>query len=134
MQRSYPNQSIGSVPDRMLESIRIRAISARDVHRKEHDRGRGDFRHPGIREAQVFGNPGERYGEQVCAWVVPHEGAWPTPEDVIAFCDGQIAHFQGAEARAHRGRAADVGDREAAEVRHAEWMVKHGYADGEPTV
>ena len=58
----------------MLESIRIRVISARDVHRKERNRGRGDFRHPGIREAQVFGNPGERYGEQVCPWVVPREG------------------------------------------------------------
>ena len=25
--------------------------------------------------------------------LVPHEGATLTPEDVIAFCEGQIAHF-----------------------------------------
>ena len=52
------------------------------------------FRHPAIREAQVFGIPGAKYGERVCAWVVPHEGAALAPEEVIAFCDGQIAHFK----------------------------------------
>ena len=52
------------------------------------------FRHPAIREAQVFGIPDAKYGEQVCAWVVPHEGVELTPEEVIAFCDGQIAHFK----------------------------------------
>ena len=41
-----------------------------------------------------FGIPDKRYGEQVCAWVVPHEGGELTPEEVIAFCDGQIAHFK----------------------------------------
>ena len=46
------------------------------------------FRHPAIREAQVFGFPDEKYGEQVCARAVPHEGAALTPEDVIAFCTG----------------------------------------------
>ena len=55
------------------------------------------FRHPGIREAQVFGIPDAKYGERVCAWVVPQEGADLTPEDVIRFCDGQIAHYKAPE-------------------------------------
>ena len=42
----------------------------------------------------MFGIPDAKYGEQVCAWVVPLEGAELTPEEVIAFCNGQIAHFK----------------------------------------
>ena len=42
----------------------------------------------------MFGIPDGKYGEQVCAWVVPHEGAALAPEDVIGFCAGQIAHFK----------------------------------------
>ena len=92
------------------------------------------FRHPAIREAQVFGIPDAKYGEQVCAWVVPHEGAELTPEEVIAFCDEQIAHFKVPR----HVRMVDelpmtvTGKPQKFVMR--EWMVKEGYAGGEPKV
>ncbi len=51
-------------------------------------------RHPGISQAQVFGIPDTRYGEQVCAWVIPERNADLQSQDVIDFCTGQIAHFK----------------------------------------
>ena len=48
------------------------------------------FRHLGIREAQVFGIPDAKCGERVCAWIVLHEGADSTPEDVIRFSTGRL--------------------------------------------
>ena len=77
------------------------------------------FRHPAIREAQVFGIPDAKYGEQVCAWVVPHEGAALTPEEVNCVLRWTDCALQGAEACSYGGRAADDGDGEAAEVRDA---------------
>ena len=88
------------------------------------------FRHPAIREAQVFGIPDAKYGEQVCAWVVPHEGAELTPEDVIAFCDGQIAHFKvPRHVRIVEELPMTVTGKPQKFVMR-EWMVKHGYAGG----
>lgn len=52
------------------------------------------FRHPQISEAQVFGIPHEKYGEEVCAWVIPVIGAELTEDDVRSFCEGQIAHYK----------------------------------------
>ncbi len=52
------------------------------------------YTHPDIVEVQVFGVPDDRYGEQVAAWVQPRDGATLTPEDVQAFCSGQITHFK----------------------------------------
>ena len=86
------------------------------------------FRHPAIREAQVFGIPDAKYGEQVCAWVAPHEGAALKPEDVIGFCAGQIAHFKVPK----HVRIVDelpmtvTGKPQKFVMR--EWMVREGYA------
>ncbi|MWD28622.1 AMP-binding protein [Aquicoccus sp. SCR17] len=52
------------------------------------------FTHPQVRDVQVFGIPDERLGEEVCAWVVPAEGASLTAEALRAHCTGQIAHFK----------------------------------------
>ena len=52
------------------------------------------FTHPAIQEVQVFGVPDDRYGEEICAWVVPRTGATLTPDEVVSFCQGQIAHFK----------------------------------------
>lgn len=49
--------------------------------------------HPGIAAAQVFGVPDQRYGEEVCAWIVPR-AAGMSEQDVLEFCKGQIAHFK----------------------------------------
>jgi fatty-acyl-CoA synthase len=50
------------------------------------------YRHPAIREVQVFGVPDERYGEELCAWVILNEGASLSADDLRAYCAGSIAH------------------------------------------
>jgi fatty-acyl-CoA synthase len=52
------------------------------------------FRHPAISQVQVFGVPDPKYGEEVAAWIILKAGAGATAEDIIAFCDGQIAHYK----------------------------------------
>ena len=50
--------------------------------------------HPDIADAQVFGVTDSRYGEEVCAWVIPRPGAMLTPDHVLGHCRGQIAHYK----------------------------------------
>jgi fatty-acyl-CoA synthase len=52
------------------------------------------YTHPDIADVQVVGVPDERYGEQVCAWVIPKSGSTLSTEGVRDFCQGQIAHFK----------------------------------------
>ena len=52
------------------------------------------FRHPEISEAQVFGIPHAKYGEEVCAWVIAKPDANLTEEAIRQFCQGQIAHYK----------------------------------------
>jgi fatty-acyl-CoA synthase len=52
------------------------------------------YKHPKIRDVAVFGIPDAKYGEQICAWIIPHDGQDLTAEEVIAFCSGQIAHYK----------------------------------------
>jgi fatty-acyl-CoA synthase len=52
------------------------------------------FRHPKIKEVQVFGVPDEKYGEEVCAWVVLKPGHDATEDEIRDFCKGQIAHYK----------------------------------------
>ncbi|MEG3093026.1 AMP-binding protein [Sphingomonas sp. PB1R3] len=50
--------------------------------------------HVAIADAQVFGVTDAIYGEAVCAWIIPRPGVPLTPEDVVAYCTGQIAHYK----------------------------------------
>ncbi|ANK80894.1 MAG: AMP-binding protein [Rhizobiales bacterium NRL2] len=50
--------------------------------------------HPDIADAQVFGVPDERFGEELCAWIVARASAKVTVESVRAFCEEQIAHYK----------------------------------------
>lgn len=50
--------------------------------------------HPKIRDVQVIGVPDERYGEEVMAWVILHPGQDASPDELRAFCQGQIAHYK----------------------------------------
>ena len=50
--------------------------------------------HPDVAAAEVFGVPDERYGEEVCAFVIPRPGRGLTEEGLREFCRGRIAHFK----------------------------------------
>ena len=50
--------------------------------------------HPDIAAAEVFGVPDERYGEEVCAFVIPRPGRGLTEEGLREFCRGRIAHYK----------------------------------------
>ena len=52
------------------------------------------YRHPSIQEVQVFGVPDDKFGEEVCAWIVLKTDEGTTEEDILAFCRGQIAHYK----------------------------------------
>ena len=50
--------------------------------------------HPDVSAVQVFGVPDEKYGEEVCAWVVPRPGRGLTEDAPREFCRGRIAHYK----------------------------------------
>jgi fatty-acyl-CoA synthase len=50
------------------------------------------YRHPKIQDVQIFGVADDRYGEELCAWIRVRSGETLTPEEIRAFCQGQIAH------------------------------------------
>ena len=50
--------------------------------------------HPAIADAQVFGVADEKYGEEVCVWVIAKQGLTVTSEEVVAYCKGQISHYK----------------------------------------
>ena len=52
------------------------------------------IRHPKVSDAQVFGIPDEKLGEQVCAWVVPKPGTEVAEAELREAVKGQIAHFK----------------------------------------
>jgi len=52
------------------------------------------FRHPKVQSVQVFGVPDAKYGEEICAWIVPKPGQTCTEDEVRAFCRDQIAHYK----------------------------------------
>lgn len=52
------------------------------------------FTHPHVAVAQVFGIPDAKYGEVVCAWIIPTAQGDVTPEAIQQFCRQNIAHFK----------------------------------------
>ena len=47
--------------------------------------------HPKVRDVQVVGVPDARYGEEACAWIIPHKGETITEEDMRVFGQAHIA-------------------------------------------
>jgi fatty-acyl-CoA synthase len=52
------------------------------------------YGHPAVADVQVFGVPDMVYGEELCAWIKPKQGATATEDDIRAFCRGRITHFK----------------------------------------
>lgn len=52
------------------------------------------YTHPAIADVQVFGIPDERYGEEICAWILKKPGHDVDLAILKEFCAGQIAHFK----------------------------------------
>ena len=52
------------------------------------------YRHPKIQAVQVFGVPDERYGEELCAWIILKPGESADETEIKAFCADQISHFK----------------------------------------
>lgn len=52
------------------------------------------YRHPKVQDVQVVGVPDQKYGEEICAWVIARPGQVVTEDELKAFCKGQIAHYK----------------------------------------
>src|SRR5260370_34767833 len=48
------------------------------------------YQHPDIQDAQVFGVPDAKYGEELCASIISKSGATPDEESVRKFCQDRI--------------------------------------------
>ena len=52
------------------------------------------YAHPAIADVQVIGVPDDRYGEELMAWIIPHEGQSLDEDGVRTFCEGKIARHK----------------------------------------
>ena len=50
--------------------------------------------HPDIAQAQIFGIPDDRLGEEVAAWIIPRPGVQMDPDSLRAWCGERMARFK----------------------------------------
>ncbi|MDQ2858592.1 MAG: AMP-binding protein [Candidatus Eremiobacteraeota bacterium] len=52
------------------------------------------YAHPAVKDVSVIGVPDEKFGEELCAWVVLRSDVAADEESIKAFCRGKIAHYK----------------------------------------
>ena len=52
------------------------------------------YTHPQIQDVQIFGVPDEKFGEELCAWIILSGEEDLNANGIIAYCSGQIAHHK----------------------------------------
>ena len=52
------------------------------------------YTHPDISDVSVVGVPDDRFGEELCAFVVARSGASPSEDEIREFCRGRLAHYK----------------------------------------
>ncbi len=52
------------------------------------------YHYPGIKDVQVAGIPSKKYGEEVGAFIILHEGADIHESDIKEYCKGKIARYK----------------------------------------
>ncbi|TGV12009.1 AMP-binding protein [Alcaligenaceae bacterium 429] len=52
------------------------------------------YRHPEIKDVQVVGVSDQKFGEELCAWVILQDNVSTTEDDIRNFCRGQISHHK----------------------------------------
>ena len=52
------------------------------------------YTHPSIQQVQVFGVPDPKYGEELCAYIILHDGRDEDATSIRTWCQGQISHYK----------------------------------------
>lgn len=52
------------------------------------------YKHPSISDIQVCGVPDDKFGEELCAWIIKKPNCSLDAESVKQYCDGKLAHYK----------------------------------------